>query len=147
MWLSKSSYINESSSVREKDYADALVRQIKDRLSTDWKRIYALSNEYRETYSDLVYNGEIAKFSKFLVKCKEAYWELGDLLGRFEQTAIAWRVFNASYHGKRIPFSILINFFVLLRKLHDAPPKVDSSGIDERPAEGAGFPHFAPNLF
>jgi hypothetical protein len=97
--------------------------------------------------SDLVYNGEIAKFSKFLLKCKEAYWELGDLLGRFEQTAIAWRVFNTSYHGKRIPFSILINFFVLLRKLHDAPPKVDSSGIDERPAEGTGFPHFAPNLF
>ena len=35
----------------------------------------------------------------------------------------------------------------LLRKLHDAPPKVNSSGIDERPAEGTGFPHFAPNLF
>ena len=147
VWLSKSSYLNEHISVREKDYADALVRQIKDRLSIDWKRIYALSNEYRETYSDLVYNGEIAKFSKFLLKCKHAYWELGDLLGRFEQTPIAWRVFNASYHGKRIPFSILINFFVLLRKLHDAPPQVNSSDIDERPAEGAGFPHFAPNLF
>jgi hypothetical protein len=94
-----------------------------------------------------VYNGEIAKFSKFLLKCKQAYWELGDLLGRFEQTAIAWRVFNASYHGKRIPFPILINFFALLRKLHDAPPQVNSSDIDDRPAEGAGFPHFAPNLF
>ena len=33
--------------------------------------------------------GEIAKFSKFLLKCKEVYWELGDLLGRFEQTSFA----------------------------------------------------------
>jgi hypothetical protein len=147
VWLSKSTYMNEHISVRERDYADALVRQIKERLSIDWKRIYALSDEYRDTYSALVYNGEIAKFSKFLLKCKQAYWELGDLLGRFEQTAIAWRVFHASYHGKRIPFPILINFFALLRKLHDAPPQVNSSDIDDRPAEGAGFPHFAPNLF
>ena len=146
VWLSKSSYLNEHISVREKDYADALVRQIKDRLSIDWKRIYALSNAYRETYSDLVYNGEIAKFSKFLLKCKQAYWERGDLLGRFEQTAIAWRVFNASYHGKRILFSILINFFVLLRKLHDAPPQVNSSDIDERPAEGGGLPALRTEL-
>jgi hypothetical protein len=147
VWLSKSTYVNEHICVRERDCADALVRQIKERLSIDWKRIYALSNEYRDTYSDLVYNGEIAKFSKFLLKCKQAYWELGDLLGRFEQTAIAWRVFNTSYHGKRIPFQVLINFFVLLRQLHDAPPQVSSSDVDDRPAEGAGFPHFAPNLF
>jgi hypothetical protein len=112
-------------------------------LSIDWKRIYALSNEYQDTYRNLVYNAEIEQFSKLLVKCKDAYWELGDLLGRLEQTAIAWRVFNASYNGKRIPFQILINFFVLLRKLHEAPPQLNSSDIDDSPAEGADFPHFA----
>ena len=37
VWLSKSCYMNEHISVREKDYINALVRQIKDRLSTDWK--------------------------------------------------------------------------------------------------------------
>jgi hypothetical protein len=147
VWLSKSTHMDEHVSVRDKDHAHALVRQIKERLSIDWKRVYALSNEYRETYSDFVYNGAVDKFSKFLLKCKEAYWELGDLLGRFEQTTTAWRVFNASYHGKRIPFPTLMNFFVLLRKLHDAPPQVNSSDIGDKPAEGAGFPHFAADLF
>ncbi len=116
-------------------------------MSADWKRIYALSDEYRETYSDLVYNGEISKFSKFLLKCRQAYWELGDLLGRFEQTAIAWRVFNKSYQGKRIPLSVIINLFTLLGKLHDAPQRVQSTQADEGLAEGTGFPHFAPDLF
>jgi hypothetical protein len=35
VWLSKSTYMNEHISVRERDYADALVRQIKERLSID----------------------------------------------------------------------------------------------------------------
>lgn len=146
-WLSKSSYLTENTSARDREYVDSLVLHIKERLSADWKRIYALSDEYRETYSNLVYNGEIAKFSKFLLKCRQAYWELGDLLGRFEQTAIAWRVFNACYHGKRVPLSIVVNLFTLLGKLHDAPQPVQSSETDDGPAEGTGFPHFAPDLF
>jgi hypothetical protein len=67
-WLSKASYLTEHISGRDKEYIDGLLLYIKGRLSTDWKPIYALSDEYRETYSNLVYNGEIAKFSKFLLK-------------------------------------------------------------------------------
>ncbi len=144
MWLSKASYLTDYVSARHKEYIESLTHHIKKRLSTDWKRIYALSDEYRETYSSLVHDGEIDKFSGFLLKCKQAYWELGDLLGRFEQTAIAWRVFNASYEGKRVPLSVIMDLFTLLGKLHDSPQRVRSSDSEEALA---GFPHFAPDLF
>jgi hypothetical protein len=145
-WLSKASYLTEHISLRNKEYIDGMILNIKGRLSSDWKRICALSDEYREAYSDLVYSGEIVKFSKFLLKSKQAYWELGDFLGRFEQTAIAWRVFSASYHGKRIPPSIVIGLFTLLGKLHDSPQRLSPAEAEDEAAKSAGFPNFAPDL-
>jgi hypothetical protein len=145
-WLSKAPYLPEQISLRKREYISGLILNIKRRLGTDWKRICALSDEYREAYSDLVYNGDIAKFSKFLLTCKQAYWELGDFLGRFEQTSISWRVFNAAYDGHRIPPSIIIGLFTLLGKLHDSPQRPPSPQTEDEPAESTGSANFAPGL-
>jgi hypothetical protein len=120
-WLADSSNVSEYASTRDRSYVGSLMDIVKAKLRVDWKRIYNLSNEYRETYNGLVYTGDIEKFSSFVRKCQGVYWELGDLLGRFEQTAIAWQALESSHHGKRVPFPILANFLTLLRKLHDAP--------------------------
>jgi hypothetical protein len=54
MWLSKASHITDQISARDKEYVDMLINNIKKRVSTDWRLICALSDEYRETYSNVV---------------------------------------------------------------------------------------------
>lgn len=145
-WLAKPPCISEYTLARNINYMYSLIDIIKSKLRIDWKRISQLSNEYREAYHDLVYDGEITKFSNFLGKCKYAYWELGDLLGRFEQTVIAWRVFKSTYHGNRVPFPVLANFFTLLRKLHEAP-KQRRSRPSPRRRRSRFHSNLAPDLF
>jgi hypothetical protein len=147
VWIGNYKEFTENLTKRDKEICDGLIKSIRERLSVAWHTVFALSSEYKTSYSKLVYDGDICRFTTFLVRCRDAYWELGDLLGRFEQTAIAWRLFSNACRGRSISVQRLASFFLLLRKLHEGPLQRPDDEFSETGQEQGGFPNFSSNLF
>lgn len=147
LWMADPSWQREPTSMKDKDFAQSLIKFVQKRLHEDWKRIVTLSRRYQETYNGLVYNGEVKPFSDFLMECRAMYWEMGDVLGRFEQTAHVWRRYKHQLVGRNCSVRAIIQFFSLLRTLHGPPPQL--SQLTERlaAADEGGFVSLAANLF
>jgi hypothetical protein len=96
-------------------------------------------------YEGLIFHGNIMGFREFLLRCKTSYWELGDILGRLEQVAIAWKAFDES-QGLEITSGALIEFLILLRNLNTVTPANTSIGAVQV-SEESGFEALAAELF
>jgi len=121
------------------------VEYIRGRLKDDWAKIRDLSTEYKNMYEELVFNGDIMGFRNFLLKCKTSYWELGDLLGRLEQTAIAWNAFQ-THSRMDLSTGVLLDFLHLLRTLNTVMPinaTIEGQGL----AADSGFAALSADLF
>ena len=98
-----------------------LIELVRDQLKSDWAKISHISHEYKRVYDGLVFHGEVREFREFLLNCEESYWELGDRLGRFEQTTLAWRDFKGSVI-REASVELILDFLMLLRDLNAAIP-------------------------
>ncbi len=121
------------------------VEYIRNRMKEDWAKIRRLSNEYKHAYEGLIFSGDVRTFRDFLLRCKNSYWELGDLLGRFEQIAIAWKSFNVVKQDE-IPLGVLLDFLLLMRGLTSTVSIEDVTGRVGK-AQSAGFESLSANLF
>jgi len=121
------------------------VEYIRKRMKEDWATIRRLSKEYKDAYEGLIFREDVQSFREFLLNCKNSYWELGDLLGRFEQIAIAWKSFNVVKQDE-IPLGVLLDFLLLMRGLTSAVSIEDVTGRFGK-AQSAGFESLSANLF
>jgi hypothetical protein len=121
------------------------VEYVRGKLKTDWAKIRHLSDAYKKSYESLIFHGQVSVFRDFLIKCRSSYWELGDLLARFEQTAIAWNTFSLD---RRNDFSVgeLLDFLLLLRNLNTVVPIQTTVG-NHGGAGDSGFAGLAVDLF
>jgi hypothetical protein len=146
-WMADPSWQREPSSMRDKDFALSLIKFVQKRMHEDWQRIVVLSRRYQETYNGLVYNSDVKPFSDFLLECRSMYWEMGDVLGRFEQTTHVWRLYKHQLVGRNCSIRAIIQFFSLLRTLHGPPPQLSQLTDKLAPTDEGGFVSLAANLF
>jgi hypothetical protein len=147
LWMADPSWQREPASLKERDFALSLIRFVQKRMHTDWQRIVLLSKRYQETYNGLVYDGEVKPFSEFLLECRSMYWEMGDVLGRFEQTTHVWRRYKNQLVGRGCSLRAITQFFSLLRLLHGPPPQLEQLTQQLAPPENGGFVALAADLF
>lgn len=145
-WLATKASKTSNLTAIDREQVEKNIKFISTRLKKDWSHIFKLSTEYRDVYNNLIYKSDIPMFRSFLLRCQKSYWELGDLLGRFEQTATAWRTFKIASQEDKIPGATLIEFLALLRALHNTHPPTGGDSGPALPIEG-GFPNIVPNLF
>jgi hypothetical protein len=146
-WIAAHSQHRWLASSNERQYLKSLMDFVRTKLKDDWGRIIILAKEYRETYSDMVYNNQPKRFVNFLLGCRERYWDMGDTLGRFEQTVIAWRQFRPQVVNEGASVSVLSDFFSLLRRVHGAPPRAPADALAPATAEAGGFSSLSLDLF
>jgi hypothetical protein len=147
LWMADPSWQREPASLKDRDYAMMLIRFVQKRLREDWHRIVALSQRYQDTYNGLVYKGDVKPFSDFLLECRTMYWEMGDVLGRFEQTTHVWRRYKHFLVGRNCSLRAITQFFQLLRTLHGPPPQLSQITDQLAAAEESGFVSLSANLF
>lgn len=146
-WIATSGRQRWTASPSEREYLKMLMDYVKKKLKEDWARILDIAKEYRESYSDMVYKNQAKGFIEFLLGCRQRYWDMGDTLGRFEQTVIAWRHFRRQLNSADAGFSLMIDFFSLLRKVHGAPPRAPTDGRPVAASDGGGFASLSLDLF
>jgi len=117
-WLSHHTLPQENSKYTEKHLYASNVTFIRKRLKEDWTRIVSINNDYKRSYNDMIFKSNIKGFSTFLLKCKGAYWEMGEILGRLEQTTIAWKRFERILKSDNASLRNFNQFLSLLRSVH-----------------------------
>ncbi len=146
-WMTAADRMRWTASPSEREYLRMLMDYVKNKLKSDWGRVMALAKQYRETYSDMVYNNQAKGFTEFLLNCRQSYWDMGDVLGRFEQTVVAWRQFRRQLTGASVSFATMIDFFSLLRKVHGAPPRAPTNTFAPAATDAGGFASLSLDLF
>ena len=147
-WITKNSKTKDSLRANESEYLATLSRFVRGKMKEEWARVVELSKTYRETYHALVFKGDIRRFSEFLYSCRHVYWDLGETLGRFEQTTIAWRLFERQLMGQKPSYRAVISFYTVLRKLLGAPPAATAPDPEDALGENrGGFSTLTADLF
>jgi len=146
-WMTTAQRMRWTASPSEREYLKMLMEFVQKKLKEDWKRVVDLAKEYRDTYSDMVYQNQAKGFIDFLLGCRQRYWDMGDVLGRFEQTVVAWRQFRRHLSSPNISFATITDFFSLLRKVHGAPPRAPVDSLGPTAAESGGFASLSMDLF
>ena len=81
-----------------------------------WADIRGILDGYQRSYRALVFGGDPDSFVAFLRRCRQGYWTMGDLLGRFEQAVHAWRLQTAAFARTPLPPDLLSEFLDFLTR-------------------------------
>lgn len=127
-WLANHTLPQENSKYSEKHLYANNVIFLRKRLKEDWSRIVMLNADYKKSYNDMIFKSNIKGFSSFLLKCKSAYWEMGEILGRLEQTTIAWKRFERILKSDSASLRNFNQFLSLLRAVHVNTKIADEDG-------------------
>jgi hypothetical protein len=147
-WITKNTKTKDSLRPNESEYLATLSQFVRQKMKEEWARVVDLSKTYRETYHALVFKGDIKRFSEFLYSCRHIYWDLGETLGRFEQTTIAWRLFERQLMGQKPSYRAVLAFYTVLRKLLGAPPAAAAPVAEDTLGESrGGFSTLTADLF
>lgn len=147
-WITKNTKTKDSLRPNESEYLATLSQFVRQKMKEEWARVVDLSKTYRETYHALVFKGDIKRFSEFLYSCRHIYWDLGETLGRFEQTTIAWRLFERQLMGQKPSYRAVLAFYTVLRKLLGAPPAAAAPVAEDTLGETrGGFSTLTADLF
>ncbi len=131
----------------EKEAIESLVQFSRTTLRDGWSRVIAVSAEYRNTYDGLLNRGQVAPFAEFLATCRKRYWDMAEILGRFEQTAQAWRRYKPNIVGQEARARALTDFAQILRRLHSTPLRAKQAGEKSRGSTAGGFSNLTSELF
>jgi hypothetical protein len=92
-------------------------RELVDRLSrlrasvrSAWREVRDILDAYQRSYNALVFEDDPQPFVAFLQRCRENYWKIGDLFGRFEQATHAWQRHTSAFGGGPLPIQLLDEF-------------------------------------
>lgn len=140
-WLGNHTLPQENSKYSEKHLYANNVTFLRKRLKDDWSRIVSLNEDYKKSYNEMIFQSNIKGFSSFLLQCKSAYWEMGEILGRLEQTTIAWKRFERILRSDNASFKNFNQFLSLLRAVH-----VNTKMSDENGASSSKGPSNTLNL-
>ena len=146
-WLAETQQNRNLAAFLERGEMEAHVTFIRGKMRENWGRVIELSGEYRESYTAMISHGEVKKFTAFLVGCRQKYFEMGEVLGRFEQTANAWWQFRRGNVGNSSEPRRVSDFLSLLRKLHGEPPRVNVKMTKPEWSQSTGFGSLAADLF
>lgn len=118
-WLTNYGSPKESLSSDEQAYFVGLKQSIMKNIRNNWNDAVNISAMYRKTYDDLLTRGKVGGFRNFLMDAKSNYWQMAELLGRIEQSTIAWRQAAKNYPQSKMPYAYLLEFFSVLRYLNN----------------------------
>lgn len=99
------------------EYIASLVTSCRSKIRCDWNEVVTISTDYRSSYDALVFKGQIDPFLTFLNDAPRYYWRMGDVLGRMEQTVLAWAHYTHNQRDRRVPYTVLADMMALLRDL------------------------------
>lgn len=118
VWFSKFGRPRETLTREESLEVDRLANAAKSNIRNGWRQIRDLLNEYQQTYEALIFYGNPKPFVAFLRGCRLSYWHLGDLVGRFEQTVLAWRSYTRSHPDEALPMQQFSEFVRFVNETH-----------------------------
>jgi hypothetical protein len=101
----------------------------------DWGRVTDIYAEYRQIYNDLLYHGRVDKFSKYIMECKNSYWEMGESLAKFDQTSIAWKQHHKTLLSQKVSGKQLMSFIDILQTLHASNFSAEPAAVHDGPTE------------
>ena len=127
-------------------------RELVERLSrlrasvrAAWREVRDILEAYQQSYKALVFEDDPQPFVGFLQRCRENYWKIGDLFGRFEQATHAWQRHTSTFGSGPLPIQLLDEFLRFLERtflIGDADELLDLF----QPTPAAADPGKAPPL-
>jgi len=116
-WMMHHAQPEEPLTRQDRDYVASLCNSIRQKIRADWNEIVAISTRYRQGYDEMVFRGNLEPFVQFLQTAQSSYWRMGEVLGRLEQTVLAWKHFTRFFGDRRLPFSVLFEMLGVLRDM------------------------------
>jgi len=80
-----------------------LHHRVRTELRTQWGKIEAILADYEDGYDKMfVRQTETTPFLTFLRNCRATIWEIGDALGKLDQTVVCWDRITRRYPLRRV---------------------------------------------
>ncbi|MCP5431654.1 MAG: hypothetical protein H6923_00140 [Alphaproteobacteria bacterium] len=117
-WVNQYPLPRELVSQDERELMLMSCQNIKLRLREEWNGSRAILQRYQDTYRMLLDKAEPRPFIEFLKSARDYYLQLGDLLGRLEQTIYAWDRYSKPYGRQALPFTALNDLYSILKQAH-----------------------------
>jgi hypothetical protein len=116
-WMMHHAQSAEPLTRQDREYVSSLCNAIRQRVRVDWNGIVSISTQYRETYDEMVFRGNLEPFVRFLQTAQSSYWRMGEVLGRLEQAVLVWKHFTRFFGDRKLPFSVLFEMLGVLRDM------------------------------
>jgi len=117
-WMENSVGMHGNAPVAEKDYMLTMLSMVREQMKSEWKTVADTFVEYKNSYDDFVFNNSIKRFNEYLVSSEKYYWNVADILGRFDQTALVWKRFEKRLTKSNVSLEQMVKFFFILKRLH-----------------------------
>ncbi len=105
-----------------------LHHRVRTELRRQWSKIEAILADYEDGYDKMfVRKTDPAPFLTFLRNCRATIWEIGDALGKLDQTVVCWDRITRRYPLRRIhPMDALQGVLSLLEDILGADLEVET---------------------
>lgn len=110
-WLANNSSPREYLLPTERQQLEMSRNRIKTDLRQAWRLLRETLRDYQDAYVSLVFDSDPLPFVNYLRHCRHTYWQVGDVVGRFEQAIFAWERYMRVYGNESLPFAVLRKFF------------------------------------
>lgn len=127
-WLNDQEHNRTLQGQRAREYTAGIKPLIKRSIRTGWGDVVNITNLYRRSYEEMVFNGKVGDFISFLANVQEYYWKMGEILGRLEQTVVVWKHYLRRFRTRVLPDGAYFEMLDLLRRLHVPPDSRGSVG-------------------
>ncbi len=96
-----------------------LHHRVRTELRTQWSKIEAILADYEDGYDKMfIRKTDPAPFLTFLRNCRATIWEIGDALGKLDQTVVCWDRLTRRYPLRRVhPVEALHAALALLEEI------------------------------
>jgi hypothetical protein len=105
-----------------------LHHHVRTELRTQWGKIESILADYEDGYDKMfIRKTETAPFLNFLRNCRATIWEIGDALGKLDQTVVCWDRLTRRYPLRRVhPIETLQGTLALLEDILGADLEVET---------------------
>ncbi|NWG45809.1 MAG: hypothetical protein HXY25_04580 [Alphaproteobacteria bacterium] len=127
-WLTQHWAPREAITPNHRRRLASIAKQLRVRIRDDWRASLDILTRYRDSYSALVQDQNAGPLVGVLADARELFWDLGDILGRLEQSVFAWTDYRRRSGGEQFPCALIEEFYEVIGRTY-AISDIGSDGV------------------
>lgn len=113
---------------KERAEVNAMIETSRKRFQEEWKAADVVLQDYQSSYDKMFkHRTGSADFLKFLQNSSQAYWTLGNSLGRIGHAIYCWDSMSSRFPERKMPWDQMNEFIILMSKIFTADKKTATS--------------------